>query len=168
MILTCNYLASCTSITNSTGHYSCFAVGACCVCRCLSKIGRHDCCLTSEKNDLFKSRIGLRYMYAHRLFTSSSGLCHPGIIILLCWKIMRPYLLSCRKTKIAKSNNWLTKYLTMQNIDQLDGTVSFRELLGQRKVMQIHQGETLSHQGAITHEFCCSSAQFNHRGLRTT
>jgi hypothetical protein len=39
--------------------------------------------------------------------------------------------------------------------------VSFRELLGQKRVMQIRQGETLSHQGAITHEVCCSSAQFS-------
>ena len=44
--------------------------------------------------------------------------------------------------------------------NRLDGAVSFRELLGQKRVMQIHQGETLSHQGAITHEVCCSSAQF--------
>ena len=44
--------------------------------------------------------------------------------------------------------------------DWLDGAVSFRELLGQKRVMQIRQGETLSHQGAITHEVCCSSAQW--------
>ena len=37
--------------------------------------------------------------------------------------------------------------------------MSFRELLGQRKVMQIRQGETQSHQGAITHEVCCSLDQ---------
>ena len=37
------------------------------------------------------------------------------------------------------------------HFDQLDGAVSFREPLGQTKVMQIHQGETLNHQGAITH-----------------
>ena len=43
--------------------------------------------------------------------------------------------------------------------DWLDGTVSFRELLGQKRVTKIRQGETLSHQGAITHEVCCSSAQ---------
>ena len=43
--------------------------------------------------------------------------------------------------------------------DQLDGAVSFRELLGQTKVMQIHQGETLNYQGAITHEVCCLAAQ---------
>ena len=36
----------------------------------------------------------------------------------------------------------------------LDGTVSFREPLG-----QIRQGETLNHQGAITHEICCLAAQ---------
>jgi hypothetical protein len=33
-------------------------------------------------------------------------------------------------------------------------------LLGQTKVMQIRQRETLSHQGAIIHEVCFSSAQF--------
>ena len=38
--------------------------------------------------------------------------------------------------------------LSMQNI-----------LLGQRKVMQIRQRETLSHQRAIIHEVCLSSAQ---------
>ena len=43
--------------------------------------------------------------------------------------------------------------------DRLDGTVSFRELLGQTKVMQIRQGETLNHQGAINHEVCCLEAQ---------
>ena len=32
--------------------------------------------------------------------------------------------------------------------DWLDGAVSFREPLGQMKVMQIRQGETLNHQGA--------------------
>ena len=44
--------------------------------------------------------------------------------------------------------------------DRLDGAVSFREPLGQTKVMQICQGETLNHQGAITHEVCCLAAQF--------
>ena len=43
--------------------------------------------------------------------------------------------------------------------DQLDGAVSFWEPLGQMKVMQICQRETQSHQGAITHEVCCLSAQ---------
>ena len=42
----------------------------------------------------------------------------------------------------------------------LGGAVSFRELLGQTKVMQIHQGETLNHQGAITQEVCCLAAQY--------
>ena len=37
--------------------------------------------------------------------------------------------------------------------DQLDGAVSFRELLGQTKVMQIRQG-------VITHEVCCLAAQY--------
>ena len=46
--------------------------------------------------------------------------------------------------------------------DLLDGTVSFRELLGQTKVMQIRQGETLNHQWAITHEVCCLVAQKYH------
>ena len=39
--------------------------------------------------------------------------------------------------------------------DQLDVAVSFREPFGQTKVMQIHQGETLNHKGAVTHEVCC-------------
>ena len=38
--------------------------------------------------------------------------------------------------------------------DWLDGAVGFREPLGQTKVMQICQGETLNYQGAITHEVC--------------
>ena len=37
--------------------------------------------------------------------------------------------------------------------DRLDGSGSFRETLGQTKVMQIRQGETLKHQGAITMKF---------------
>ena len=111
MILTCNYLASCTSITDSTGHYSCFAVCACCVCRCLSKIGRHDCCLTSEKNDLFKSRIRLRYMYAHGLFTSSSGLCHLGISFVI-WDWSFHFLLK-------KSQNLIRNFSTMIKIWKL-------------------------------------------------
>ena len=41
----------------------------------------------------------------------------------------------------------------------LDGSVSFREPLGQTKVMQIRQGEALNHQGAITHEVCRLAAQ---------
>ena len=50
--------------------------------------------------------------------------------------------------------------------DRLDGAVSFREFLGQTKVMQIRQGETLNHQGAKTHEVCCLAAQLNfERGL---
>ena len=36
----------------------------------------------------------------------------------------------------------------MQNVD-----------LGHTKVMQIRQRETLSHQGVITHEVCCCTAQ---------
>ena len=47
--------------------------------------------------------------------------------------------------------------------DRLDGAVSIREPIGQMKVMQIRQGETLNHQGATTHEFCCLAAQlFQH------
>ena len=42
--------------------------------------------------------------------------------------------------------------------DRLDGAVSFRELLGQTKAMQIRKEETLN-QGAITHEVCCLAAQ---------
>ena len=42
------------------------------------------------------------------------------------------------------------------------GTVLLMQsiLLGQRKVMQIRQRETLSHQRAIIHEVCLSSAQY--------
>ena len=39
--------------------------------------------------------------------------------------------------------------LLMQNVD-----------LGHTRVMKIRQRETLSHQGAIIHENCCSAAQF--------
>jgi hypothetical protein len=48
--------------------------------------------------------------------------------------------------------------------DRLDGAVSFREPLGQTKVMQIRQGETLNHWGLITHEVCCLAAQFRSFG----
>ena len=44
------------------------------------------------------------------------------------------------------------KLRTTEGSDQLDGAVSNRELLGQMKVMKIHQG-------AITHEICCLAAQ---------
>ena len=43
--------------------------------------------------------------------------------------------------------------------DQLDRAGSNWEPLGQMKAMQICQRETQSHQGAITHEVCCLSAQ---------
>ena len=46
--------------------------------------------------------------------------------------------------------------------DRLDGAVSFREPLGQTKVMQIPQNETKNHQGAITYEVCCLEAQLTH------
>ena len=46
----------------------------------------------------------------------------------------------------------------MQNAD--GAVVSFREPLCQTKVMQIRQGETINHQGAITHELCCLAAQY--------
>ncbi len=62
----------------------------------------------------------------------------------------------CRTTKIATSNDWngITSkkpgtILSMQNVE-----------LGQTKVMQIRQRETLNHQGAITHEVCCLAAQY--------
>jgi hypothetical protein len=62
----------------------------------------------------------------------------------------------CRTTKIATSNDWngITSkkpgtILSMQNVE-----------LGQTKVMQIRQRETLKHQGAITHEVCCLAAQY--------
>ena len=40
--------------------------------------------------------------------------------------------------------------LLMQNVD-----------LGHTKVIKIHQRETLSHQGAIIHDNCCSAAQLH-------
>ena len=43
--------------------------------------------------------------------------------------------------------------------DRLDGAGSFWEPLGQTQVMQIRQGETPNHQGAITHDLCCLSCQ---------
>ena len=43
--------------------------------------------------------------------------------------------------------------------DRRDGAGSFREPLGQTKVMQIRQRETQNHQGAITHEICCLLSQ---------
>jgi hypothetical protein len=64
----------------------------------------------------------------------------------------------CKRTIIEIMNN-----KAMQNLmdakcrwrsDRLDGAVSFREPLGQTKVMQSRQGGTLNHQGAITHEVC--------------
>jgi hypothetical protein len=39
-----------------------------------------------------------------------------------------------------------------------DGAASFRELLGQTKVMQIHQREAQNYQEVITHEVCCLAA----------
>ena len=47
--------------------------------------------------------------------------------------------------------------------DWLGGSVSFREPLGQTKVMQIRQGEMLNHQGAIALEVCCLAAQMSKR-----
>ena len=46
--------------------------------------------------------------------------------------------------------------------DWLDGSLSFREPLGQMKVMQIRQGDTKPPEGG-THEVCCLAAQLkNH------
>ena len=42
--------------------------------------------------------------------------------------------------------------------DRLDDARSFREPLGQAKVMKIRQGGTLNHQGGITHEVLFSSS----------
>ena len=46
------------------------------------------------------------------------------------------------------------------HLDRLDGPVNFWEPLSQTKVMQIRQGETLSHQGTINHEVCYLADQF--------
>ena len=53
-----------------------------------------------------------------------------------------------------------------QRSDWLDGAVSFSESFGQTKVMQIFQGETLNHQGAITHEVYCLKYGFCKKSLR--
>ena len=44
--------------------------------------------------------------------------------------------------------------------DWLDVTGSFRELLGQTKVMQIRQRETQIHQRETTNEICCLAVQY--------
>ena len=51
----------------------------------------------------------------------------------------------------------------------MPGTVLLMQsiLLGQRKVMQIRQRETLSHQRAIIHEVCLSSAQYTRTTVNT-
>ena len=59
-----------------------------------------------------------------------------------------------------KARNNLINAKCRWHSDRLDGAVSFRESLGQTKVMQIRQGETLNHQGAITHKVCCCAAQY--------
>ena len=43
--------------------------------------------------------------------------------------------------------------------DLLDGAGSFREPLGQTKMMQIRQRETQIHQRETTHKICCLAAQ---------
>ena len=53
---------------------------------------------------------------------------------------------------IKKATFYKGTFLPVITSDRLGGAESFRELLGQTKVMQIHQG-------AITHEVCCLVAQ---------
>ena len=66
--------------------------------------------------------------------------------------------LSCRTSQTVVTSN-IRNLVTSKG----PGTVLSMEnvLLGQTKVMQIRQRETLSHQGAIIHEVCCSSAQLS-------
>ena len=59
----------------------------------------------------------------------------------------------------ARHNLIDAKYRWRSN--RLVGAVSFWELLGQSKLMRIHQRETQNHQGAITHEVCFLVAQFH-------
>ena len=71
------------------------------------------------------------------------------------------YKQSLRWTQVSIVSK-LSQPGTIWLMQNADGTVSFRELLGQTKVMQIRQGETLNHQWAITHEVCCLAAQKYH------
>ena len=52
--------------------------------------------------------------------------------------------------------------------NRLDGAGSFREPLGQMKVIQIRQRETKIHQRETTHEICCLAAQCGSEKLRKT
>ena len=92
---------------------------------------------------------------------------------VLCFRNMCPCFvsfidyfgpLSCYINKIVTSNdrNLVTfkkpgTVLLMQNVD-----------LGHTKVIQIRQRETLSHQGAIIHENCCSAAQWSLQTIQFT
>jgi hypothetical protein len=59
--------------------------------------------------------------------------------------------------KKARHNLMDAKWRWRSNL--LDGAVSFREPLGQTKLMQIRQGKHQTNQVAITHEVCCLAAQ---------
>ena len=68
------------------------------------------------------------------------------------------------------SDNWDNKQQSQAQSDQYKMQIAFRlarwhwefrEPLGQTKMTQIHQWETQSHQGAITQEFFCLSAQYS-------
>ena len=72
-------------------------------------------------------------------------------------------LLSNTYKRIEMMNNKARHHLIDEKCrwrsDWLDGALSFRELLGQMKVMQIRQRETQIRQREATHEICCLAAQ---------
>ena len=79
---------------------------------------------------------------------------------------------ACSKwtTNFAWIHDWDNKQQSQAQSDQCKIQMTFRlaswrcefwELLGQSKLMQIHQRETQNHQGAITYEVCFLAAQFH-------
>ena len=88
-------------------------------------------------------------------------LCVKGLVI--CWAGLAVFNKS-KPIEIIKNKarHNLVDAKCRWRSDRLDGAGNFREPLGQTKVMQVRQGETLNHQGAITHEVCCLAAQLQH------
>ena len=80
---------------------------------------------------------------------------------LIYWPLDRYSSNDIRKTQTCLSKFDLSVVVNLKQIFLIifGGAGSFREPLGQTKVMQICQGETLNHQGVITHEVCCLAAQ---------
>ena len=81
--------------------------------------------------------LGVKFKLPHFLFWKFL------ILFCFCWKNICPIEIINNK---ARHNLIDAKCRWRSN--RLDGAGSFREPLGQTKVMQIRQGETLNHQGA--------------------